>query len=203
MNKINSAVPPEEVKPGSWLDPLSYALFKERIVLVAGEIEVNLATSVMFQLLLLAKEDPVTPITMYINSPGGDVQAGFTIIDTMEQIAPKVATVCYGLAASMGAVILAAGEKGMRSALPRAEVMIHQPWTDLPASKQSEIEISFRHITKTRQQTEEILFRNSNYQSIDEVHLACQDDNFLSAEQALKAGFIDKVLQPNELKIKA
>lgn len=167
-------------------------LLKERIVFLGGPIDSDTANLVIAQLLFLASEDANKDISMYINSPGGHVTAGLAILDTMNHIKPQVSTVCVGMAASMGAVLLSAGEKGKRFALPNAEVMIHQP-SGGAEGMASDIEITARHILNLRERLHKILAKNSG-QKIEKINQDADRDYFMSADEAAKYGLIDKVL---------
>ena len=167
-------------------------LLKERIIFLGGPIDSDSANLVIAQLLFLASEDANKDISMYINSPGGHVTAGLAILDTMNHIKPQVSTVCVGMAASMGAVLLSAGEKGKRFALPNAEVMIHQP-SGGAEGMASDIEITARQILKLRERLHKILAKNSG-QKVDKINQDADRDYFMSADEAQKYGIIDKVL---------
>lgn len=166
-------------------------LLKERIIFLGGEIDDNIANIVIAQLLFLESEDPKKDISLYVNSPGGSVTAGLAILDTMNHIKPDVATVCVGIAASMGAVILSAGQKGKRSALPNAEIMIHQPWGGAQG-RASDIEITAKHILKTRENLNKILAKNTG-KPLAQVEKDVDRDFFMSSDEAKKYGIIDKV----------
>ena len=167
-------------------------LLRERIIFLGGPIDSDSANLVIAQLLFLASEDANKDISMYINSPGGHVTAGLAILDTMNHIKPQVSTVCVGMAASMGAVLLSAGEKGKRFALPNAEVMIHQP-SGGAEGMASDIEITARQILKLRERLHKILAKNSG-QKVDKINQDADRDYFMSADEAQKYGIIDKVL---------
>lgn len=167
-------------------------LLKERIVFLGGPIDSDSANLVVAQLLFLASEDPKKDISMYINSPGGHVSAGLAILDTMNHIQPDVSTVCVGLAASMGAVLLSGGKKGKRFALPNAEVMIHQP-SGGAEGMASDIEITAKHIVATRERLNRILAKNTG-QKLEKVESDVDRDFFMTAEESVKYGIIDKVL---------
>ena len=167
-------------------------LLKDRIVFVTGPIDDNMANVVIAQLLFLESEDPDKDIHLYINSPGGSVSAGMAIYDTMQYIKPDVSTICVGSAASMGAVLLTAGAKGKRYALPHARVMIHQPLGGVQGQA-SEIEIHAREILRMREELNGILASHSG-QPIDVVARDTDRDNFMSAADAVKYGLIDEVL---------
>jgi ATP-dependent Clp protease protease subunit len=167
-------------------------LLKERIIFLGGPIDSDSANLVIAQLLFLASEDADKDISMYINSPGGHVTAGLAILDTMNHIKPKVSTVCVGMAASMGAVLLSAGEKGKRFALPNAEVMIHQP-SGGAEGMASDIEITARQILKLRERLHKILAKNTG-QKLEKINQDADRDYFMSADEAQKYGIVDKVL---------
>ncbi|WP_303058866.1 ATP-dependent Clp endopeptidase proteolytic subunit ClpP [Veillonella magna] len=167
-------------------------LLKDRIVFLGGPINDDVANLVIAQLLFLEAEDPDKDIHLYINSPGGVVTAGMAIYDTMQYIKPDVSTICVGSAASMGAVLLTAGAKGKRYALPHARVMIHQPLGGVQGQA-SEIEIHAREILRMREELNGILAFHSG-QPIDVVARDTDRDNFMSAADAVKYGLIDEVL---------
>jgi len=167
-------------------------LLRERIIFLGGVINDDVANIVIAQLLFLESEDSKKDISLYVNSPGGSVTAGLAIIDTMNHIKPKVSTVCVGIAASMGAVILSNGEKGLRYALPNAEVMIHQPLGGVEGQA-TDIEITARHILKTREKLNKMLAKNSG-KTVAQIDKDVDRDFFMNAEEAKKYGIIDKVL---------
>lgn len=167
-------------------------LLKERIVFLGGPVDNDSANLVIAQLLFLASEDPKKDISFYINSPGGMVTAGLAILDTMNHIQPEVSTVCVGMAASMGAVLLSAGQKGKRYALPNAEVMIHQP-SGGAEGMAADIEITAKQILKIRERLNKILAKNTG-QKLDKIEKDVDRDFFMDADEALKYGIIDKVL---------
>jgi ATP-dependent Clp protease protease subunit len=166
-------------------------LLRDRILFVTGPIEDYTANLVVAQLLFLTAEDPKKDIQLYINSPGGSVTAGLAILDTMNFIKPDVSTVCVGLAASMGSVLLSAGAKGKRFALPNSEVMIHQPWGGVQGQA-ADIEITARHILATRDRLNNILAKNTG-QKLEKVEKDVDRDFFMTAEEAKKYGVIDQV----------
>lgn len=168
-------------------------LLKDRIVFLGGPIDDSVANGVIAQLLFLEAEDPDKDIHLYINSPGGVVTAGMAIFDTMQYIKPDVSTICVGSAASMGAVLLTAGAKGKRYALPHARVMIHQPLGGVQGQA-SEIEIHAREILRMREELNAILAERSG-QDIDVVARDTDRDNFMSAQDALDYGLIDQILE--------
>ena len=167
-------------------------LLKERIVFLGGPIDSEVANLVIAQFLFLASEDPKKDISFYINSPGGHVSAGLAILDTMNHIQPNVSTVCVGMAASMGAVLLSAGEKGKRFALPNAEIMIHQP-SGGAEGMATDIEITAKQILKLRERLNKILAKNTG-QKLEKITSDVDRDFFMTAEEAHKYGVIDKVL---------
>jgi len=168
-------------------------MLKERIIFVTGAIHDDMANTIVAQLLFLEAEDPKADIHLYINSPGGSVTAGLAILDTMNFIKPDVSTMCIGLAASMGSILLSSGAKGKRYALPNAEVMIHQPWGGAQGQA-SDIEITARHILKTRDRLNKILAKASG-KKLSQVEKDVDRDFFMSAQEAQKYGLVDKVLK--------
>ncbi len=166
-------------------------LLKDRIIFVSGQIYDEMANLVVAQLLYLEAEDPEADIHLYINSPGGSVTGGLAIYDTMQYIRPDVSTFCVGLAASMGAVLLAAGTKGKRTSLPNARVMIHQPWGGAQGQA-SDIDIQAREILKTRDRLNEILARHTG-QSLEQIARDTERDYYLSGEDARAYGIVDDV----------
>ncbi len=167
-------------------------LLKERIIFLGGPIDSDVANLVVAQLLFLASEDPKKDISFYINSPGGHVSAGLAILDTMNHIQPNVSTVCVGMAASMGAVLLSAGEKGKRFVLPNAEVMIHQP-SGGAEGMAADIEITAKQILKLRERLNKILAKNTG-QKVEKIAADVDRDFFMTADEAVKYGVADKVL---------
>ena len=167
-------------------------LLKDRIVFVSGEIEDGMANAVVAQLLFLQAEDDKKDISMYINSPGGSVTAGLAILDTMKMVKCPVATYCVGQAASMGAILLSAGEKGKRHSLPNARIMIHQPWGGAQG-KASDIEITAKEILRLKEILNQIL-ADSSGKTLEEVTKDTDRDHFMSASEAQKWGIVDKVL---------
>ena len=177
-----------------------YRLLKDRIIFLGGPIDDNVANAVIAQMLFLEAEDPDKDIHLYINSPGGVVTAGMAIYDTMQYIKPDVSTICVGSAASMGAVLLTAGAKGKRFALPHARVMIHQPLGGVQGQA-SEIEIHAREILRMREELNGILAARSG-QDIEVVARDTDRDNFMSAQDAVEYGLIDEVLTRDTLESK-
>jgi ATP-dependent Clp protease protease subunit len=167
-------------------------LLKDRIIFLGTAIDDEVANAVVAQLLFLAADDPDKDIQMYINSPGGSVSAGLAIYDTMQHIKPDVSTICVGMAASMGAVLLAAGAKGKRFALPNSEVMIHQPLGGA-RGQATDIKIHAEHIIKTRQRLNQILSERTG-QPLERVERDTDRDYFMSAEEAKAYGLIDDVI---------
>ncbi len=167
-------------------------LLKERIIFLTGEINDRMANLVVAQLLFLEAEDKKADISLYINSPGGSVSAGLAILDTINHIKPDVSTICVGLAASMGAVILSAGAKGKRYILPHSEVMIHQPWGGAQGQA-SDIEITAKHILKTRDTLNKILAKNTG-QKLSTIEKDTDRDFFMDAKEAVKYGIVDKII---------
>jgi ATP-dependent Clp protease protease subunit len=168
-------------------------LLKDRIIFLGGPVDDHTSSLIIAQLLFLNSEDPKKDISLYINSPGGVVTDGLAIIDTMNHIEADVSTVCVGMAASMGAVILSAGKKGKRFVLPHAEVMIHQPHGGAQGQA-SDIEISARRILRMREQLAEMLAKNSG-QPLKKVQADMDRDFFLEADDAVKYGIVDKILR--------
>ena len=168
-------------------------LLKERIIFLSGPIEDDVANIVIAQLLFLQNEDTKKDISLYINSPGGSVTAGLAILDTMNYIKPDVSTMCVGLAASAASVILSAGTKGKRFALPNSESMIHQPWAEGVGGQATDIEIRAKHIIKTREILNKILAENTGKPFI-QIEKDVDRDFFMSAPEAKKYGIIDKIL---------
>ena len=167
-------------------------LLKDRIIFLGEEVNETTASLVVAQLLFLESEDPGKDIHLYINSPGGMVTAGLAIYDTMQDIKCDVSTICIGMAASMGAFLLAGGAKGKRLALPNAEIMIHQP-SGGAQGQATEIQIAAEHILRTRQKLNEILAANTG-QPLEVIQKDTERDNFMSAQAAKEYGLIDEVI---------
>ena len=167
-------------------------LLKDRIVFVGGEIDDVMANAIVAQLLFLQAQDPSKEVSMYINSPGGSVTAGLAILDTMKMVKCPVATYCVGQAASMGAILLAAGEKGRRFALPHARIMVHQPWGGAQG-KASDIEITAREILRLKDMLNGILAEAAG-KTLESVTNDTDRDHFMSAEEAKAWGIVDEVL---------
>ncbi|WP_294796603.1 ATP-dependent Clp endopeptidase proteolytic subunit ClpP [uncultured Fenollaria sp.] len=168
-------------------------LLKERIIFLSGEINNEMADLIVAQLLFLEAEDPDKDIQIYINSPGGSVSAGFAIYDTMQYIKPDVSTICVGLAASMGAFLLASGTKGKRYALPNADIMIHQPLGGTQGQAE-DIRIQAEKILEIRKRINKILSEKTG-QDIEIINRDTDRDYYLNAEEAVKYGLIDKVME--------
>jgi ATP-dependent Clp protease protease subunit len=166
-------------------------LLKDRIIMLGSAIDDNVANSIVSQLLFLESQDPEKDIHIYINSPGGSITAGMAIYDTMQFIKPQVSTICIGMAASMGAFLLAAGEKGKRYALPNSEVMIHQPLGGAQGQA-TEIEIAAKRILFLREKLNQILADRTG-QPLEVLQRDTDRDNFMTAEKALEYGLIDKI----------
>ena len=167
-------------------------LLKDRIVFVGGEIDDDMANAIVAQLLFLQAQDAEKEVSMYINSPGGSVTAGLAILDTMKMVKCPVATYCVGQAASMGAVLLASGEKGRRYALPHARIMVHQPWGGAQG-KASDIEITAREILRLKEMLNGILAEAAG-KTLEAVTNDTDRDHFMSADEAKAWGIVDKVL---------
>ena len=168
-------------------------LLKERIIFLGEEVNEVTANLIVAQLLFLEAEDPDKDIQLYVNSPGGSITAGFAIYDTMQYIKPDVSTICIGMAASMGAFLLAAGKKGKRFALPNAEIMIHQPLGGTQGQAE-DIRIHADRIIKTREKINQILSERTG-QPLDKISKDTDRDFFMSAEEAKKYGIIDEVIE--------
>jgi ATP-dependent Clp protease protease subunit len=171
-------------------------LLKDRLIFIGGAIDEHVANSVVAQLLFLESQDPKADITLMINSPGGVVDDGLAILDAMTYVKPDVATICYGKAASMGAVLLAAGTKGKRSSLPHSRVMIHQPLGGA-RGQASDIQIQAQEIQKLKQVLAGILAEATG-KSVDQVHEDSDRDNYMSAQEAADYGLIDQVITHRE-----
>lgn len=168
-------------------------LLKERIVILGTHIDDDIANSIMSQLIFLQDEDPLEPISMYINSAGGSITAGLAIYDTMRYIQPELHTWCIGQAASMSAVLLAAGEEGHRYALPYSRVMIHQPWGQL-AGAAADVQIQAEEMIRLRSWINDILARHTG-QPVDKIERDTDRDYFMTAEEARDYGIVDAVVE--------
>ncbi len=175
-------------------------LLKERIVFIGTPIDDTIASLTIAQLLFLQSEDPEKDINLYINSPGGSVSAGLAIYDTMQYIRPDVATTCIGLAASMGAVLLAGGAKGKRSALPNSRIMIHQPWGGVQGTA-SDISIQAEEILRTKKRLNELLAGHCN-RPVEQLEKDTDRDRYMSSEEARTYGLIDNVFVKNQADVK-
>jgi ATP-dependent Clp protease protease subunit len=169
-------------------------LLKERVIFLVGPIDDYVANVVVAQLLFLESENPDKDINLYINSPGGSVSAGLAIYDTMQFLKPDVSTMCIGQAASMGSLLLTAGQKGKRYALPHSRIMIHQPWSGGIQGQATDIDIHAREIINTRAKLDEILAKHTG-QPIEQIAKDTDRDRFMSSEDARNYGLIDAVLE--------
>ena len=172
-------------------------LLKERIIFISGPIHDGMSTLVVAQLLFLEAENPKKEISMYINSPGGVVSSGLSIYDTMQYVRPKIATMCVGQAASMGSLLLAAGEQGMRFCLPNSRVMVHQPSGGFQGQA-SDIALHAQEILDLKKRLNMIYVKHTN-QKISSVEKALDRDNFMTPEQSLDWGIIDKIIDRREI----
>ncbi|WP_034551172.1 ATP-dependent Clp endopeptidase proteolytic subunit ClpP [Carnobacterium funditum] len=197
MNLVPTVI--EQSSRGERAYDIYSRLLKDRIIMLSGEINDDVANSVIAQLLFLDAQDPEKDIYIYINSPGGSVTAGFAIYDTMNFIKADVQTIAMGMAASMGSFLLTAGTKGKRYALPNAEVMIHQPLGGAQGQA-TEIEIAARHILKTRARLNKILSERTG-QPIEVIERDTDRDNYMTAEDSKAYGLIDEIMESSsELK---
>lgn len=169
-------------------------LLKERIIFLGGPVTDAVANTVIAQLLFLQHEDSKKDINLYINSPGGSVTAGMAIYDTMQFVRPDVVTTCVGIAASMGAFLLAAGKKGKRFALPNSEILLHQVAVDSIGGQATEIEISARQIIKTKQRLNQILAKSTG-QKLEKIEKDTERDFWLSADEAKAYGVVDEIIR--------
>ena len=169
-------------------------LFRERIIFLAEEVDDGIVNAIVAYMLYLDSEDSTKPIYLYINSPGGSVTAGMAIYDTMQHIKSEVVTICVGLAASMGAFLLAAGSPGKRLALPHSRIMIHQPLGGIGRSQATDIEIEARQILRVRQELNEMLAHHTG-RSLEQIEKDTDRDYFLSAAEASDYGLIDQVVE--------
>ncbi|WP_152391688.1 ATP-dependent Clp endopeptidase proteolytic subunit ClpP [Paenibacillus guangzhouensis] len=190
MNLIPMVV--EQTNRGERSYDIYSRLLKDRIIFLGSAIDDDVANTVIAQLLFLAAEDPEKDISLYINSPGGSVTAGLGILDTMNFIKPDVSTICVGLAASMGSLLLTAGAKGKRFVLPNSEVMIHQPLGGV-RGQATDIKIHADWIIKTKQKLNQI-YVDTTGQPLEKIERDTDRDNFMSAEEAVAYGLVDQVL---------
>ncbi|MFK2825445.1 ATP-dependent Clp endopeptidase proteolytic subunit ClpP [Bacillus sp. B190/17] len=195
MNLIPTVI--EQTNRGERAYDIYSRLLKDRIIMLGSGIDDNVANSIVSQLLFLEAENPEKDISIYINSPGGSITAGMAIYDTIQFIKPDVQTICIGMAASMGAFLLASGTKGKRYALPNSEVMIHQPLGGAQGQA-TEIEIAAKRILFLRDKLNQILADRTG-QPLEVIARDTDRDNFMTAERALEYGLIDKILTRNEL----
>ncbi|WP_281242844.1 ATP-dependent Clp endopeptidase proteolytic subunit ClpP [Bhargavaea ginsengi] len=195
MNLIPTVI--EQTNRGERAYDIYSRLLKDRIIMLGSGIDDNVSNSIVAQLLFLEAEDPDKDISIYINSPGGSITAGMAIFDTMQFIKPDVQTICIGMAASMGAFLLAAGTKGKRYALPNAEVMIHQPLGGAQGQA-TEIEIAAKRILFLREKLNTILAERTG-QPLEVLERDTERDNFMTAERAKEYGLIDHIIERNEL----
>ena len=191
MNLIPYVV--EQTSRGERSYDIYSRLLKDRIIFLGGEIDDDVANTVVAQMLFLEMEDPDADIMLYINSPGGSVSAGMAIYDTMQYLKCEVSTLCVGLAASMGAFLLAAGAKGKRKALPHAEIMIHQPLGGAQGQA-SDIKIQAEHILHLREKLNAILAEKTG-QSLETIAADTERDNYMTAAEAAAYGLIDQVVE--------
>ena len=169
-------------------------LLKDRIIFLGGEVTDDEANLIVAQMLFLEGDDPDKDISLYINSPGGSITAGMAIYDTMQYIRCDVSTICIGMAASMGAFLLAAGAKGKRRALPNGEILIHQPLGGA-RGQATEVAIHAEQLSKTREKMNRILAERTG-QSVEQIALDTERDHYMTAEEALKYGLIDEIIPP-------
>ena len=170
-------------------------LLNDRIIMLSDQVNDTTASLVVAQLLYLESQDTEKDISLYINSPGGSVTAGFAIYDTMNYIKCDVSTICIGMAASMGAFLLSAGAKGKRFALPNSEIMIHQPLIGGGlGGQQTDIMIHAKNLERTRDRLESILAANTG-KTLEQIHIDCERDNYMMAQEAMEYGLIDKVIE--------
>ncbi len=194
-NQIQNQVVPsviESTSRGERIQDIYSRLLKERVIFIVGQVEDYMANLIVAQMLFLESENPDKDIHVYINSPGGSVTAGMSIYDTMQFIKPDVSTMCVGLAASMGAVLLTAGTAGKRFALPHARTMIHQPLGGFQGQA-SDIEIHAKEILSTRERLNAVLAKHTN-KPMDQISSDTDRDFFMSADESVEYGLIDKVL---------
>jgi ATP-dependent Clp protease protease subunit len=199
MNEIKSALRPmvvEQTPRGERSFDIYSRLLKERVIFLSGPIDDNISNLVVAQLLFLESENPEKDISIYINSPGGSISAGLAIYDTMQFISSSVSTLCIGQAASMGALLLAGGDKGKRYVLPNSRIMIHQPLGGFQGQA-SDFEIHAKEILHMKKVVNEILAKHTG-QTIKKIEKDTDRDNFLDANAAIKYGIVDKVLNERD-----
>ncbi|WP_280117416.1 ATP-dependent Clp endopeptidase proteolytic subunit ClpP [Paenibacillus cellulositrophicus] len=190
MNTIPYVV--EQSRLGERSYDIYSRLLKDRIIFLGSEVNDVVANSIIAQLLFLAADDPEKDISLYINSPGGSTSAGYAILDTMDYIKPKVTTICMGIAASMGAVLFLAGEKGMRYALPNSEFMLHQPLGGAQGPA-ADIDITARRILKLRSKINDFIAERTG-QPLERIEKDTNRDFFLTAQEALEYGIVDRII---------
>ncbi|MGN7169017.1 ATP-dependent Clp endopeptidase proteolytic subunit ClpP [Paenibacillus cellulositrophicus] len=190
MNTIPYVV--EQSRLGERSYDIYSRLLKDRIIFLGSEVNDVVANSIIAQLLFLAADDPEKDISLYINSPGGSTSAGYAILDTMDYIKPKVTTICMGIAASMGAVLFLAGEKGMRYALPNSEFMLHQPLGGAQGPA-ADIDITARRILKLRSKINDFIAEKTG-QPLERIEKDTNRDFFLTAQEALEYGIVDRII---------
>lgn len=195
MNLIPTVI--EKTNKGERAYDIYSRLLKDRIIFIGCAIDDQMANSVVAQLLFLETENPDEDIYIYINSPGGSITAGMAIYDTMQYIKPKVATICIGMAASMGAFLLSSGEPGMRYALPNSEIMIHQSFGGA-RGQASDMEIAVKRILHMRGKLNTLMAEQTG-QPIEIINTETERDNFMDPEKALEFGLIDRIITCNEL----
>jgi len=191
MNLVPTVI--EQTNRGERAYDIYSRLLKDRIILLGSGIDDNVANSIVAQLLFLEAEDPDKDISLYINSPGGSITAGMAIYDTMNFIKPDVSTICIGMAASMGAFLLAAGEKEKRYALPNSEIMIHQPLGGTQGQA-TDIEIHAKRIIEIKKRMNQILSEKTG-QPLEVIERDTERDNFMTAQRSVEYGLIDKILE--------
>ena len=199
MEEHNSTLIPmvvEQTARGERAFDIYSRLLKERVIFLTGPINDQVSNLVVAQLLFLESENPKKDISIYINSPGGVISSGLAIYDTMQFVSPSISTLCIGQAASMGALLLAGGEKGKRFALPNSRIMIHQPLGGFQGQA-SDIEIHAKEVLKIRTKLNEVLSKHSG-QKIETIETDTERDNFMSGEEACEYGLIDKVISKRE-----
>lgn len=195
QHTMNTLIPMvvEQTNRGERSYDIYSRLLKERIIFITGPVEDHMASVVTAQLLFLESENPKKDIAIYINSPGGVVTSGMSIYDTMQYVRPKIATICVGQAASMGSMLLCAGEPGMRYALPNSRIMVHQP-SGGARGQATDIEIHAREILSLRERLNQLYVKHTG-QDIETVSAAVERDNFMSPEEAKNFGLIDEVYE--------
>ena len=201
MNEIKSTLIPmvvEQTPRGERSFDIYSRLLKERVIFLSGPIDDNISNLVVAQLLFLESENPEKDISIYINSPGGSISAGLAIYDTMQFISSSVSTLCIGQAASMGALLLAGGDKGKRYVLPNSRIMIHQPLGGFQGQA-SDFEIHAKEILHMKKIVNEILAKHTG-QTVKKIEKDTDRDNFLNAEEAVKYGLVDKIIDKRDIK---